>query len=60
MGLTGGGESNKKELNGERQTEIKWQLLKTYHPCPANDVLCDPSAWKDLNTHLPSLGKFKC
>lgn len=41
--MTGEGGSNKKELNGERQIEIRWQLLKTYHPCPSNDVLCDPS-----------------
>lgn len=58
--MTGGGGSNKKELNGERQIEIRWQLLKTYHPCPSNGVLCDPSAWKDLNTHLLPLGKFRC
>lgn len=58
--MTGGGGGNKKELNGERQIEIRWQLLKTHHPCPSNSVLCDPSAWKDLNTQLLPLGKFKC
>lgn len=36
MGMTGEGECNKKEVNEERQIEIRWQLLKPYHPCPSN------------------------
>lgn len=60
MGMTGEGECNKKELNEERQIEIIWQLLKSYHPCPSGGVVCDPSAWKNLNTHLLPPAKCKC
>lgn len=49
-----------KELNAERHVELRGRLLKTYRPWPSDGIVCDPSAWKDLNTPLLAQGTFKC